>query len=218
MPKYREGQDIEINNVSISKSVLNGLPGISLNDMKENVNAYTLDQFPYSKDVLPCVILLLPDEESKQGHYVALAQSEDQKTLYYWDSYGYNPLKLFEEHPEMMNDKQDIEKWGAFLQSYDNVNFNDVKFQDDDSRLCGYWCLSYIFSNLSRVDFTPELFANMIERFHSKYKTLSYDNIIVLYYLKAVLGVKKDKLPDSNPDEKSVENPTPATEQELEKK
>lgn len=178
--------------LKLSQEHINQIPALSLNDMNEEiVNAYTLNQFSYDKNDLPCVILLLPDDITPSGHYVALCQSLDKKTLYYFDSFGYNPLKLWEEHPQMMGEKQDIDKWGEFLEQYDKIIYQDQKLQSDNSCICGYYCLTYIYEFLNRNDFRPELFAQILNDIKKKFKFDSFDNALLVYYLSVVINLKK---------------------------
>ena len=175
----------ELKDLRINKDIINSIKGIKLDDMKKVVNAYTLEDFPYTKDSLPCVILLLPHEGATNGHYVSLCQNSKKDKLYYFDSYGYNPLSLFQEHPEMMNAEQDINKWGEFLTSFKEVVFNSDNLQDDNSELCGYYCITYIYEAMSKVDFDPVLFSMVIQRFSKNYK-MSPDNVILLYYSNVI--------------------------------
>lgn len=190
--KQEKKPDIKI--FILTQEEINKLSPISLNKInsKEWVKGYTLNEFSYDKDKLPCIILLLPDDITPSGHYIALSQSEDEKTLYYFDSYGYNPLKLWEEHPQMIGEKQDIDKWGEFLKQYDKIIYQDKKLQDDKSYICGYYCLSYIYEFKSRRDYTPETFTQIIEYTKKKFNLDNYDNALLLYYLSCIVGFDED--------------------------
>ena len=200
----------ELEKLKFSEEVINNIPPYSLEYMNRILDAYTLEDFfkideefinkyklpidmKVSNDMkliklkLPCVLLLLPDDESKSGHYIALAQNKDKNILYYFDSFGYNPLKLWEEHPQMMGEKQNIDKWGEFLKQYDKVIFNDKKLQSDNSNICGCYCITYIYEFNSRsIDLTPEIFASLIIKTKDNYNLLSYDNALMIYYLKVI--------------------------------
>ena len=180
---------INYDGFKLTEEQINKLPPLSLDSLNEDVDAYTLKDFDYDKSKLPCVILLLPDDESKSGHYIALCQSLDKKILYYCDSYGYNPLNLWELHPSMLGEKQDIDKWGEFLKSYDKIIYQDKKLQNDNSNLCGYYCLTYIYEFLSRKDFTPEIFAQVLRYIKKKLDLDSYDNALIIYFKCVVQGL-----------------------------
>ena len=184
---------IDYGKFKLSQEDINKIPPLSLDEMNEElVNAYTLNQFSFSKDDVPCIILLLPDDKTPSGHYIALAQSLDNKTLYYFDSFGYDPLKLWEEHPQMIGEKQDIDKWGEFLKSYDKIVFQDKHLQNDYSNLCGYYCLTFIYEFLNRKDFDPEFFTKTINDLKKKWNYDSYDNTLLIYYIIAVSGLKRN--------------------------
>ncbi len=176
----------------LSQEQINQIPPLSLNEMNEElINAYTLNQFSFNKDDLPCIILLLPDDQTPTGHYIALAQSLDKRILYYFDSYGYNPLKLWETHPQMIGEKQDIDKWGEFLKQYDKTIYQDEKLQNDNSNLCGYYCLTYIYEFLNRNGYDPELFAKVLNDIKKKFNLDTYDNALLVYYLSCVINFKE---------------------------
>jgi len=182
----------DLNLLKMDDDYIQKIPPISLDRINQILDAYTLETFKYDKADLPCVLLLLPDDESKSGHYVALAQSKDKNTLYYFDSYGYNPLNLWEEHPQMMGEKQNIDKWGSFLKLYDKVIYNEKKLQNDNSNICGFYCITYIYEFNSRsIDFTPEIFKNFIEHIRKSYDLLSYDNALIIYFSKVVADLSK---------------------------
>jgi len=183
---------MEPSEFKIPQEVINQIPPIPLDVMdKELVNVYTLDKFTYNKKDLPCIILLLPDDITPSGHYIALCQSTDQKVLYYFDSFGYDPLKLWEEHPQMMGEKQDIDKWGEFLKQYEKVIYQDKKLQSDNSCICGYYCLAYIYNYLSSSKvFTPETFATILIDLTKKYNYDSYDNTALYYYFVGDVSMK----------------------------
>ena len=183
---------MDYNALKMTDEVIQQIPPLSLEKINQILDAYTLQNFSFDKAALPCVLLLLPDDESKSGHYIALAQSDDKKTLYYFDSYGYNPLNLWAEHPQMIGEKQDIDKWGEFLKQYDKVIFNEKKLQNDNSNICGFYCITYIYEFNSRsIDFTPEIFKFFIEQIKKNYDLLSYDNALIIYFSKVVANLNK---------------------------
>lgn len=186
---------IDFKTLQIKEEDINKLPPLTLEDINEVVNAYTLEEFFKDDDLknkLPCVLLLLPDDVSTSGHYIALAQSNDKKILYYFDSFGYNPLNLWEEHPQMIGEKQNIDKWGEFLKSYEKVIYNDKKLQNELSNLCGYYCITYIYEYYSRsIEFTPEIFVETLQKIKYNFDLPSYDNTIIIYYLSVVSNLKR---------------------------
>ena len=176
--------DSAININKIKDNILN-LPGYKLKDIDKVVDTYLLKDFNFNKNSLPCIILLLPDKETKKGHYVALNINENKDELYYFDSYGNDPIKLFEDYPDMINDEQNITKWSEFLKSFKKIHYNDKKLQLDESRLCGYYCLDYILlSVMIDRDFKPEDFTNLIFKIYNKsnIEDLPFDYIIIVIY------------------------------------
>lgn len=189
---------IDFKTLQFKEEDINKIPPLSLDDINEIVDAYTLEDFfkdsniDEMKNKLPCVLLLLPDDVSTSGHYIALAQNKDKTILYYFDSFGYNPLNLWEEHPKMIGEKQNIDKWGEFLKSYEKVVFNDKKLQNELSNLCGYYCITYIYEYYSRaIEFTPERFVEILQKIKYNFDLPSYDNTIILYYLSVVSNLKR---------------------------
>ena len=174
---------IDIN--KIKDNIIN-LPGYKLEDINKVVDTYLLKNFTFNKNSLPCIILLLPDKEAKKGHYIALNINDKKDELYYFDSYGNDPIKLFEDYPDMINEEQNINKWSEFLKSFNKIHYNDKKLQLDESRLCGYYCLDYILLSLiiDNEDFKPEDFTNLIYKIKNNYvDDLPYDYIIIhIYY------------------------------------
>jgi len=189
---------VDFKTLQIKEEDINKLPPLTLENINEVVDAYTLEDFLKDEDMdiiknkLPCVILLLPDDVSTSGHYIALAQNKDRNVLYYFDSFGYNPLDLWKEHPKMIGEKQNIDKWGEFLKSYEKVIFNEVKLQNEASNLCGYYCITYIYEYYSRaIEFTPELFVKVLQRIKYNFDIPTYDNTIILYYLSVLTNFKR---------------------------
>jgi len=182
------------------EDIIKNIPPLSLDEINNNevVDAFTLQDFlkddnmEMIKNKLPCILLLLPDDVSTNGHYVALAQNKDKKVLYYFDSFGYNPLNLWQEHPQMIGEKQNIDKWGEFLKQYEKVIYNDKKIQNEASNICGYYCITYIYEYYSRaIEFTPELFVQTLQKLKYNFDLPTYDNTIILYYLSVVSNVKR---------------------------
>jgi hypothetical protein len=174
----------KININKIKDNILN-LPGYKLKDINKIVDTYLLKDFNFNKNSLPCIILLLPDKETKKGHYVALNINKNKDELYYFDSYGNDPIKLFEDYPDMINDEQNITKWSEFLKNFNKIHYNEKKLQLDESRLCGYYCLDYILlSIMIEKDFKPEDFTNLILKIYnqSNIKDLPFDYIIIIIY------------------------------------
>ena len=167
----------------IKENILN-LPGYKLEDINKIVDTYLLKDFDFNKNSLPCVILLLPNINTKKGHYVALNINKNKDELYYFDSFGYNPIKLFEDYPEMINEEQNINKWSEFLKSFNKIHYNNKKLQLEESRLCGYYCLDYILLSLMIDNFKPENFTNLIFKIYnqSNIKDLPFDYIIIIIY------------------------------------
>ncbi len=188
---------IDFNILKLKEEDINKLPPLTLDDINEVVDAYTLESFfkdglDKIKNKLPCVLLLLPDDNSTSGHYIALVQNKERNTLYYFDSFGYNPLKLWEEHPQMIGEKQDIDKWGEFLKQYEKVIFNEYKIQNEASNLCGYYCITYIYDYYSRlIEFTPEIFVQTLQKLKNNFDLPSYDNTIIIYYLSVQSNFKR---------------------------
>lgn len=188
---------VDFNLLKLKEEDINKLPPLTLDDINEVVDAYTLERFfgdglDKIKDKLPCVLLLLPDDNSTSGHYIALVQNKERNTLYYFDSFGYNPLKLWAEHPQMIGEKQDIDKWGEFLKQYEKVIFNEYKIQNEASNLCGYYCITYIYDYYSRaIEFTPEVFVQTLQKLKYNFDLPSYDNTIIIYYLSVQSNFKR---------------------------
>lgn len=185
---------IDFNKFKLTQEEINTISPLSLNEINERhiINAYTLKDFDYDKSKLPCIILLLPDDITPSGHYVALTQSLDEQTLFYFDSFGYDPLKLWEEHPQMIGEKQDIDKWGDFLKQYNKIIYQDKKLQGDKSNICGYYCLAFIYEYLNRKYYDPEFFTKTIIDLKKKWNYDNYDNVALIYYLISISGFQNN--------------------------
>lgn len=179
--------------IYLTEEEIKDVPSMPLNFLNSVVDGYTLEEFLKDEDMniikkkLPCVLLLLPDDNSTNGHYVALAQNKEKTILYYFDSFGYNPLDLWKEHPKMIGEKQNIDKWGEFLKSYEKVIYNEKKIQNETSNLCGYYCITYIYEFYSRsIEFTPEIFVSTLQLLKNNYDLSCYDNVAMCYYLSVL--------------------------------
>lgn len=147
-----------------------------------------LDEYSSIEKLLPkkkdYIVLFVGVQNNQDGHYEALIRHN--KTIIFFDSYGYRPDKCLDWRPEYMQKKMGQElPYLSFLlnQAVDNgfdVVFNSYPYQNEkDPRIstCGRWCVAVItyFMNSRR----PTLigFNKKIKKLQKKYE-LSNDLLI----------------------------------------
>lgn len=132
----------------------------SLKDIKEQANKLNslcvVDLFDrlefnnlYNK---PVIMLILRGENDNIGHYVyfnSVCDGLDNK-LYYFDSFGVPPLKLFVKYPHIAYNKEKINEYINFIKSFDSIDYNEHEYQDPDASTCGQYCLLFLVLNANK--------------------------------------------------------------------
>lgn len=132
----------------------------SLKDIKEQANnlnsSCVVDLFDrlefnnlYNK---PVIMLILRGENDNIGHYVyfnSVCDGLDNK-LYYFDSFGVPPLKLFVKYPHIAYNKEKINEYINFIKSFDTIDYNEHEYQDPDASTCGQYCLLFLVLNANK--------------------------------------------------------------------
>lgn len=89
----------------------------------------------YSKDELPsrlkngCYIINLDNSTGEGTHWTAFYKYN--KTIYYFDSFGFPPPQ---------------NEINIFFKGHDQLKYNDIEIQDEKSILCGYFCIGFFIA------------------------------------------------------------------------
>ena len=132
----------------------------SLKDIKEQANKLNslcvvdlFDNLDFNKLYnKPVIMLILRGENDNIGHYVyfnSVCNSNANK-LYYFDSFGVPPLKLFVKYPHIAYNKEKIDEYINFIKSFDIIDYNEHEYQDPDASTCGQYCLLFLILNANK--------------------------------------------------------------------
>ena len=128
----------------------------------------------------PVIMLILRGETDNIGHYVYFNSVCDglNNKLYYFDSFGVPPLKLFVKYPHIAYNKEKINEYINFIKSFDTIDYNEHEYQDPDASTCGQYCLLFLVLNANK-NLDPDNIYILLKHFKNQESNSKFDNIMM---------------------------------------
>ena len=102
----------------------------------------------YEKPVIMLILRKYQEDEGVKvriGHYVYFYSHNN--ILSYFDSFGIKPLELFAKYESIEYDKNQIDNFIKFIKNHEIIDYNQYKYQNENSSLCGCYCLLFLYMN-----------------------------------------------------------------------
>lgn len=136
---------------------------------RDFLGVYPCDVLPNTKKLRISVIFNLSKHDESGSHFIALIKSKTK--IIYFDSFG-------------MECKNDYVK--RFLKNFNlKIEYNDVKIQDKQSSLCGYFCFYFLYICF----FKNKPLSYFIKKFDSTKKCLLINDKKVLSYITNIMKI-----------------------------